>query len=417
MEQFNFKNKKFYKYFSLDCHKLEETLSALAGMYFWLSKPSDFGDSLDNPWSFSKGKGELVFKDDSSIELSEIRKVRTDPHSEDIVWREIEKLVRKHFSVPVNKTIETPAGNVSLVSKSSEEGVVLSPDSRYLMFELQKAIEENIGILSFSDSPTNSYNWDKFASGHRGICLEFEFVPYSNHTFSERFENVYPSYCKDVVYTENLPSHLLLKDILQDVNPEEALARSLFEKNALYKSENEWRLVEYSTNEARCLSLLGADMSSEADMSSFPGNSPHSQRVFREFRHFRITKCILGREFPRKHLDIVFASLPPHVEIDEIFMGNDGLSLTQDQKIQTDSGKIIVYTDMICSDRKHTAGIDRKVIRDRNERSIDEKDPDGLRKSGDGLYDGLYDHLRQGRYREVFLPSISQTLRARSESE
>lgn len=326
--------KKFYKYFSLEGQKMTDTLSALAGMYFWLAKPSDFDDALDNPWAFSKGCGHLIFEDDSILEVSKTLKDRSYSYGQDndLVLETLRRFSHDHLD------------------EKSEGSELADYDAACLMWEYQQSVEKRIGVFSFSGSPNNPYLWDKFTPGHRGICLEFEFIPYSDGS--------YPI-VGDVDYVRARPRRFSLADILSEEHPENKLRESLFEKHEMYKSESECRLVEYATDGARRLELYDDMQKWDYDL---PGDPLGDDFRFREFRHFKITKCILGIGFPCKHLDIVSSVLPPHVEIAEIVMGKNGeLELGQPEMTS-----------------KYTAGMDRNFTRKDNKRSIDEHNPEGL---------------------------------------
>lgn len=357
--------KKFYKYFSLDGHKMTNTLSALAGMYFWLSKPSDFEDILDNPWSFSSGSKDPIFTIRNPSEMERDWRTKRKKYTREMIDQSQGFDTSPFFSIR-----EDVVWN-NCDELFAELGIPEKKDSRWILFELQSRIEEEVGILSFSDSYDNPYLWDKFGSGHRGICIEFEFIPYDIGS---------PEIDK-VSYVKNQTRQFVLDDVLQSDSSWMALKESLTEKHKMYKSENEYRLIEDSTNTGRHASFSDEerDMFEEKEnpwdfytlrFSHVPSDS---ERNFRKFRHFRIVTCILGLGFPEEHLDIVLAVIPPHVDVEWVVMDNHGnLKVSREQR---DGQRVW----------KYRAGKDREITRKKNKRSTDLVDPYGTNPfSADG---------------------------------
>ena len=199
---------------------------------------------------------------------------------------------------------------VDLWEKKTEQ------EYEHYLHDLQSCGDDYTGICSFSDSPLNLYLWDKYASGHRGFCLEFE--------LTEGREPI------EVKYKDNRPLRFRLDEVLRKPR---LLWDSLSVKHKKFEAEKEFRIIEHHL---------------EAD--------PWDQgRVSRKFREFRLTTCILGVDFPVELVDIITAVLPPHVILEKARLdpyssltGKDG----ELHRLGFGSGP----------PRKYMAGRDRKIL-------------------------------------------------------
>ncbi len=274
--------KTFYKYFGLDCRNWNTTLSAIAGRYFWLANPANYGDATDNPWSYSRASREPIFLYHNNILSFEVLRE---------IYGEIKANEQDWCDDPIRYRFAGSWENDSWNGKTY---------SKYL-YELQCYFVQHIGICSFSDSFSNLYLWDKYASGHRGFCLEFE--------FAER-EGQEPIKVTEVKYEDRRPLRFKLDEVLREPC---LLWDSLSVKHKKFEAEKEFRIIV-----------------------SMEGDPCDQWRYNRKFREFRVTKCILGADFPVDLVPIITAVLPPHVVMVKaglnpysVLTGKDGELYTQ----------------------------------------------------------------------------------------
>ncbi len=105
---------------------------------------------------------------------------------------------------------------------------------------IYQKLDENFGILSLSETPTDTLMWSHYADGGRGFLIEFD--PRHSWFWAKKEDRDDFRHLRRVAYTSYRPPKYLLETVGQEV---------LYTKRKEWEYEREWRIIR-NFNDAAC---------------------------------------------------------------------------------------------------------------------------------------------------------------------
>ena len=288
---------KLYKYRSFKSDRIDDYLKALDEKYLWIPSASDMRDVKDSSLNIKLEKDfdelkDFVYDNPYLIALLLARKSN--------LFNNVEDKITKSMVNEVIKCIDSETGEIKsslavpalakykmdkTTAKAKAEEVkkyirtaIESNEELWIKF-LDKIISisdmqrDNIHIFSMCERYDNNFLWDEYSECD-GFCIEYDFNKAKNATIDIKRKLLMTLKVK---YYENIErfsiadffKRLIAEDMTQDFIDGQGIVvlNQLLSKKKDYVSENEWRIIQYKTDNKMYVDLVSSIIIDEKGMN------------------------------------------------------------------------------------------------------------------------------------------------------
>ena len=218
--------KKLYRYRPVTHDNVELRIDEIENGTIYLAHPKDLNDKFEG-CSFLSSRNSSPYHRKEYFEREYRGKISDDLF--DQIFNSSE-----WFSNVMDFSAHQDVPEAEVESLKQDLEKIFQNEVEHLNESIIIRTRQNVRVASFTTEADNSNMWDRYASGHKGICLEYDIEHLENEYFRNR---LFP-----VFYKDSMP------DMIGRMTRGEFSTFRFFDFIAMHKTkewsnENEWRLI------------------------------------------------------------------------------------------------------------------------------------------------------------------------------